>query len=413
MMRWADPAVAFVSPDFVENILPVQVAVDADRIEIDADELTFSVGAGVSVAELERACTDAGVILPFEPAYEDPPEFSACRPAVAWPQPIAEAVSMDNRTTMGGLLGVGLSGSRRPWGGALRDAILGVDVLGADGQPRHFGGRVLKNVAGFDIARLMVGSFGTLGAITAIHGKLLPVPRIEVSCSAEMDIDDFIEHAHRLRRTAFPISGLGWWNRRTHLRLSGGPRDVEIALEAIHKPGGGVQYSSGGIGGAPSQLPECQSRADVSHTSEVTSERHANLASSLWRLPPEKRISPATSEHAPDGASGTSEPTWWRIALPPATRHKPLASLSPDPDWVLEWGGGLRFVRTDADATEVRERVSALQGIATIWSGAGSSDARRLHPRSTARAALERRVRKAFDPFELFWSPVYDFEARA
>ncbi|MEX5452570.1 glycolate oxidase subunit GlcE, partial [Stutzerimonas stutzeri] len=123
-------------------------------VSYDPTELVVTARAGTPLAELEATLDEAGQMLPCEP-----PHFG-------------------EGATVGGMIAAGLSGPRRPWSGSVRDFVLGSRVITGQGKHLRFGGEVMKNVAGYDLSRLMAGSFGCLGVLTEISLKVLPKPRL-------------------------------------------------------------------------------------------------------------------------------------------------------------------------------------------------------------------------------------------
>src|SRR5690606_38737411 len=128
-------------------------------------ELVVTARAGTPLAELEAALDAAVQMLPFEP-----PHFA-------------------EGATVGGMVAAGLSGPRRPWSGSVRDFVLGTRVITGQGKHLRCGGGVLKDVAGYDLSRLMAGSFGCLGVLTEVSLKVLPKPRLVPGLRLEMDLE--------------------------------------------------------------------------------------------------------------------------------------------------------------------------------------------------------------------------------
>src|SRR5579883_854597 len=131
--------------------------------EYEPTELVITAKAGTALVEIERVLSEHGQMLAFEP-----PRF-------------------EGRATLGGAVAAGLSGPRRAYCGAVRDFVLGVEMIDGRGELLRFGGKVIKNVAGFDVSRLMAGSLGTLGLITEVTLKTVPQPRAECTLRLEMD----------------------------------------------------------------------------------------------------------------------------------------------------------------------------------------------------------------------------------
>ena len=165
--------------------------------------------AGTPIAEVEAATAEAGQMLPFEP-----PRFGG--------------------GTIGGCAATGLSGPRRPYGGAVRDLILGVRIVNGAGEDLRFGGRVIKNVAGYDVSRLMVGAMGTLGVLLEISFKVVPRPAAETTLRFEITEANAIETMNRWAGRPLPISATSYRAGALTVRLSGrkrpcGPRATHLA----------------------------------------------------------------------------------------------------------------------------------------------------------------------------------------
>src|ERR1700683_2982162 len=135
--------------------------------------------------------------------------------------------------SVGGVIAAGLSGPRRPYAGAARDFVLGAHLLGADGQLLCFGGQVMKNVAGFDVARLLCGSLGTLGIITQGSLKGLPQPRPEQTLRLQLPVDEAVAAFNRWAGAPLPLSGAAWWQGCAFVRLSGAAPAVRTARREI------------------------------------------------------------------------------------------------------------------------------------------------------------------------------------
>ncbi len=171
-------------------------------VEYQPKELVLTARAGTPLAEIETLLAEQGQMLAFEP-----PHFGECplpnpdgttkqstKPAsgqvAAYLPQAGEGANAEPKpvyATLGGCIAAGLSGPRRPYAGAARDFVLGVRMIDGTGQPLRFGGQVIKNVAGYDVSRLMVGALGTLGLLTEVSLKVLPRPAAETTLQFELD----------------------------------------------------------------------------------------------------------------------------------------------------------------------------------------------------------------------------------
>src|SRR5438067_11914695 len=250
--------------------------------------------------------------------------------------------------TIGGVIAAGLSGPRRAYAGAARDFVLGAKLLSADGALLRFGGRVMKNVAGFDVSRLLCGSLGTLGIITEISLKVLPRPRAEETLRLELPAAAAVESFNRWSAAGLAVSGAAWWQGGAWVRLSGSPPAVRAAGERI----GGERVET--------------ARAQAWWQSL----RHAQLPFFAGRV-------------------------IWRLAVPPTTSPRPL----PGPP-LIDWGGALRWYADPPGEVAIREIASAVAGTALCWRGPAPQG--RFHPLPPALARLHRRLKERFDPHGIF-----------
>src|SRR5579863_2643163 len=177
--------------------------------QCEPTELVISARAGTLLTDIERVLVRHGQMLAFEP-----PQFAG-------------------RATLGGAVASGLSGPRRPWCGALRDFVLGMEMIDGRGELLRFGGKVIKNVAGFDVSRLIAGSLGTLGLLTEITLKTVPRPRAECTLRLEMDQRRALESMARWGARALPLSATGWHDGVLYVRLSGADAAVRVAREDL------------------------------------------------------------------------------------------------------------------------------------------------------------------------------------
>jgi glycolate oxidase FAD binding subunit len=172
-------------------------------------ELVLTARCGTPLAEIEALLSENNQMLAFEP-----PKFSAT-------------------ATIGGMLATGLSGPRRPYVGAARDFILGATLMDGRGQVLEFGGQVMKNVAGYDVSRLLTGSMGTLGLVLNISVKVLPRPFAETTLVFALSEADAIQKMNEWAGQALPLSGSCWHVGRLMLRLSGAEAAVRAAKQRL------------------------------------------------------------------------------------------------------------------------------------------------------------------------------------
>ncbi len=287
-------------------------------------ELVITARAGTPLAEIELLLAEHGQMLAFEP-----PRFGGAG-------------------TIGGAVACGLSGPRRPYAGAARDFVLGCRLINGQGEILRFGGEVMKNVAGFDVARLMAGAFGTLGVLLEVSLKVLPRPEQQLTLAFALEQRDAIGQMSRLSAQPLPLSAMQYGDGRLQLRLSG----AESALRAAQTILGG----------------------------EVVAE-----ADCFWD---ESR----DQSHRFFQGDGPL----WRLSLPPAS---PLSELPGD--WLIEWGGAQRWLRSDGPAESIRLAATRAGGHASLFRG-GDRSAEPLQPLAVAVMQLQQRIKRAFDPSGIF-----------
>ena len=174
-------------------------------IDYRPEELVVTAWAGTSLDELTEVLADKSQMLPF-----DPPRF-------------------DGAGTLGGALASGLSGPARPWRGSVRDAVLGVEIVNGRGERLRFGGSVMKNVAGYDVSRLMIGARGTLGVILSASVRVVPVPAVEETRAVPCDAREAGRLVRGWARHPLPITGTCHIRNMLYLRLSGSTASVSSA----------------------------------------------------------------------------------------------------------------------------------------------------------------------------------------
>jgi glycolate oxidase FAD binding subunit len=290
-------------------------------VSYDPTELVITARAGTSLAELEATLDAAGQMLPCEP-----PLF-------------------DGQATVGGMVATGLSGPRRPWAGSVRDFVLGCRAITGHGKHLRFGGQVMKNVAGFDVSRLIAGSFGCLGLITEVSLKVLPKPRATLDLALEMSDTDALRHIAQWRREGVPLAGACHADGLLRLRLEGGESSVRGAYERL---GGSI--------------------CDGTFWADLRA----------MRLPLFAR---------PEAL--------WRLSVPACA---PLVDL---PGAVLlDWGGMQRWLKTGASSATVRAAAQALGGHATCFTP-GITD-NPFHPMPPALLNVHRQLKRQLDPHGIF-----------
>jgi len=245
--------------------------------------------------------------------------------------------------SIGGAVAAGLGGPRRPWGGAPRDQLLGITLLDGRGRILHFGGEVMKNVAGYDLSRLMAGALGTLGVLLEVSIKILPAPGIERSLVLTLPRDRALQTMRDLARQPAPLSGACHLHDRLYLRLSGNAASVSAWERQI-----------GGDGGD-----------GVSFWQELRNHRHQFFQ--------------------------TDRPLW-RLSMQPAGER-----LACEHEVLTDWAGAQRWVYSRSSADDIREQVAKVGGHAILFRN-GDAETPIFHPLDTVRERLHRGLKSTFDP---------------
>ena len=306
----------------------------AGVISYEPSELVVTVRAGTPLAELEALLDQSGQCLPFEP-----PHFAA-----------AGAASV---ATCGGMVAAGLSGPARASVGALRDYVLGMTLLNGKGELLTFGGQVMKNVAGYDVSRLLAGSLGVLGLIVEVSLKVLPQPVAQCTLLFEMDEAIALNRLNRWGGQALPINASCWHAGALMVRLRG----ARAAVAAAQKTMGG----------------------------ELMNDEQQRLWQAL-----REHTAPFLALPA-DGGD-----VLWRLSLPDTAPPLPLGPT------LVEWGGAQRWVKRPAtDAALVRAAASAAGGHATLFRGADKSVGA-FTPLAPPLERIHRELKKQFDPVGIF-----------
>jgi glycolate oxidase FAD binding subunit len=294
----------------------------------EPSELVLTARAGTPLAQVEAELASRRQMLAFEP-----PHFG-------------------QGATLGGCVAAGLAGPRRAssgygWG-AVRDAVLGARLLDGRGRVLKFGGTVIKNVAGYDVSRLLAGSLGTLGVIVDVSLKVLPMPASEMTLSFQMDEGRALQQLNAWKGQPLPLSASCWHAGQLCIRLSGAAPAVEAAAGAL----GGARETADSAG----------------FWRGVREQQHAFFAGAM---------------------------PLWRVSVPASAA--PLALPGAQ---LIEWGGALRWIRSQDSADVLRARSRELGGHATLFRGAHRQEV--FTPLSPALHAIHRRLKQQFDPAGIF-----------
>jgi glycolate oxidase FAD binding subunit len=295
-------------------------------VSYEPSELVITARCGTRLAEIEAAMRERGQQLAFEP-----PHFG-------------------DGATVGGAVAAGLSGPGRQAAGALRDFVLGVKVMDGRGEALAFGGQVMKNVAGYDVSRLMTGSLGTLAIILEVSLKTAPLPVAEATLRLELPEDRAIEQLNRWGGKPLPVSASVWNEGSVAIRLSGAAAAVGAA--------------SAKIGGT--RVEEAQARRFWNGVREQTDRFFRN------------------------------DSPLWRISVPSTTPPLKLQG-----EQLIEWGGALRWLFSHADARTVRDAARRAGGHATLFRG-GDKAVGVFQPLAPELMKIHKALKREFDPQGIF-----------
>jgi glycolate oxidase FAD binding subunit len=296
-------------------------------VDYEPTELVITARCGTPLSEINTVLSQRGQMLAFEPPY------------------------FGDDATFGGMIACGLSGPRRPASGALRDFVLGAVMMDGRGEVLSFGGQVMKNVAGYDVSRLLANSLGTLGLLLQMSVKVLPRPVREATLRFDMSEIDALDQMNTWAGQPLPISATCWHDGALTVRLSGAGAAVDAAERSL----GGEAIADG-----------------AAFWRSLREQRHAFFAdaSSLWRL-----------------------------SLPSAASAIILRG-----ELLIEWGGAQRWLKAGSDPATVhniRRSVRAAGGHATLFRG-GDKNVGVFEPLAPGVAKIHQRLKDAFDPSGVF-----------
>lgn len=308
----------------------MQIDVSSHRgiVEYDPRELVLTARCGTTLIVIETALAEANQMLAFEP-----PHFG-------------------NSATLGGTIACGLSGPRRPYSGSARDFVLGCKLLNGRGEMLGFGGQVMKNVAGYDVSRLMAGAFGTLGILLEISLKVLPRPPASITVARECGPAEAIASMSGLLSKPYPVDGACYHGDKCYVRISGSAQAVKEARNKI--PGDVMQN-----------------------------------ADAFWH---------ALREHELPYFHHRS--TLYRVMVKPAT-----PPLHIEGSWLLDWGGAQRWLYSSEDIAAIRHRVELAGGHVTVFHGGDGQNKtsdETFQPLPAPLLTMHRRLKASFDPKNIF-----------
>lgn len=301
----------------------LSVAEHRGVLNYEPTELVITLRAGTPLSEAEKILDDNGQMLPFEP-----PAFS-------------------EHATIGGTIACNLSGPRRAYAGAARDYLLGCKIINGKGELLTFGGEVMKNVAGYDVSRLMAGAMGSLGVLLEVSLKVLPKAESETSQLFHCSSVEAIDKMHAWSQTPLPVSATSFHNSLLRVRLSGASKAVNAAVNHI---GGDAMEN----------------------------------ADNYWQDLKEQRLE----------FFNTEKPLW-RLSLA-SDIESVLADNSDEDDFLYEWGGALRWLKSDIPAEIIQTAVAELDGHASLFRHTEQSSI--FQPLTPGLMRIHKNLKQAFDP---------------
>ena len=309
---------------------PLSLADHTGIVSYKPVELVLTARAGTRLADIDAALAEHNQRLAFEP-----PRFG-------------------ENDTIGGTLAANLSGPGRPWQGSVRDHVLGLRLINGRAEHLRFGGQVMKNVAGYDASRLQAGALGTLGVITEVSLKVLPLPAAEQTLVQPMSARDAIATMNALAGQPKPLSAACWYDGKLYLRLSGSSAAVAATAKAW-------------CGGTDGRMDVLQDADD------------------FWRRLRDQRL-PFFDGHRP----------LWRFSVNPTAVMEDI-----DGEALIDWGGAQRWSRRDDGLSIMAERAARAGGQVSLFRH-GDRSGEVMHPQPSPLRAIQKRLKASFDPQGLF-----------
>ncbi|MBQ0961289.1 glycolate oxidase subunit GlcE [Ideonella sp. 4Y11] len=299
-------------------------------------ELVITARAGTPLAELEAALAEQGQCLPFEP-----PRFG------------------ESGGTLGGMVAAGLAGPARAAVGGVRDYVLGASLLNGQAELMSFGGQVMKNVAGYDVSRLLAGSMGVLGVICEVSLKVLPLAPATLTLRFDLDQASALRRLNDWAGQPLPLNASAWWDGTLVVRLRG----AQAAVAAAHQRLGGEEIPT-------------------------------ELAQGFWDGLRDQRdeFFQLAQQAVADGA------TLWRLSVAPTA---PKLELPQGEHQLIEWGGALRWVVSREAPARLMALAADARGHASVYRSAHDHPGA-AQPLTEASLRIHRAIKRAFDPAGIF-----------
>lgn len=307
-------------------------------LNYEPTELVITARAGTLLSDIEKLLDDNGQMLPFEP-----PAYSA-------------------EATIGGTIACNFSGPRRAYSGAARDFLLGCKIINGKAEILSFGGEVMKNVAGYDVSRLMAGAMGTLGVLLEVSLKVLPKAEMDHTQIFHCSCVEALDKMHTLSQTPLPISASCFHDSVLRIRLSGATKAVSAAIDTI----GGDSMDD---------------------------------AAQYWQNLKEQRLN-----------FFRDDKPLWRLSLASDIESLPLGAghdtTHNEADLLYEWGGALRWLKSDANSELIQETLANVDGHASLFRHSEKSAKLQsslfqpllFQPLSPGLLRIHKNLKQAFDP---------------
>ena len=310
----------------------VDVSEHSGILQYQPVELVLTARAGTSVVEVQQVLAEQGQMLAFEP-------------------PIFNHQDNGKSATLGGTLAANLAGASRPWAGSMRDLVLGVELINGRGELLNFGGKVMKNVAGYDVSRTQAGAMGSLGLMTEISLKVLPIPEMSLHLSLDIDQSSAITLMNKLAGTPKPITGACWVGQKLHVRLAGAASSVETSAQ---------QWQQG-----------------YGFKLEQDSEM-------FWQqLSQYQNVFMQESE------------TLWRFSV-----NSTAAAFDLEGEMLVDWLGSQRWIGGEQDFNQLQFIAEQAGGSVCKWRG-GDRKLEVNHSQSSAMQQLQKLLKHSFDPHNI------------
>lgn len=310
----------------INDAAELNISTHSGIISYEPTELVITARAGTTLKTLSRALAEYDQTLAFEP-----PAFG-------------------NNATLGGTIACAMAGPAKPYLGGVRDYILGCRVLNGRGQILKFGGEVMKNVAGYDVSRLMTGAMGTLGTLLDISVKILPATKHELTLVSTTQTEKAINEMQALAGTGLPVTASAYLNGVMYTRIAGSEAAVKAAADKL--PGDKTDDND------------------------------------FWQQLREHKLE----------FFNTNKPVW-RISVPALTNPADIEG-----DWLYDWAGMQRWLITDTPADKIRSSIASVGGHATLFRA--DEELKRqagvFHPLPTPLVKLHQRLKQEFDPDGIF-----------